>query len=250
MISSISLQQLFQLKELKKTFLILYYPTWLKNRSYVTDQNWLTNNILFPLQDSIGKKLRTVVLWVDTNHEAENYVLNTLSLSSLPYIELYSYGTLISAWNSVDDITSPFDWMIDFEENKETPSNVIEVLFRNGQEKTSLTKDEMNNKKHAENETEPVLEQAEKEDEEKPFAIFISGDRSSVGKSTICLSILAYLIEKKGVSPSSLAYIKPVTQCEAEQPVAKYCREKGITSEPIGPVVFYQGLSFYLVYSC
>jgi hypothetical protein len=237
MISSITLQQFFQLKELKKTFLILYYPIWLKKRSYQNDQNWLISNILFPLQESIGKNFRTVVLWIDTNSETENYILNTLSLSNLPYSELYSFGALISSWKSIEEINSPFDWMIDFDGGKEIPSNIMEILFREGVTLAENGKDNDSSNSKRTNAT-----------EERPFAIFISGDRSSVGKSTICLSILAYLIEKKGVSPSSLAYIKPVTQCEAEQPVAKYCQEKGILSEPIGPVVFYQGWLAHLVF--
>jgi hypothetical protein len=61
--------------------------------------------------------------------------------------------------------------------------------------------------------------------------LFVSGDRSSVGKTTTCLGLLASLVES-GVPPSSLAYIKPVTQCEAEQPVTRYCRAIGIRDAP------------------
>ena len=61
--------------------------------------------------------------------------------------------------------------------------------------------------------------------------LFVSGDRSSVGKTTTCLGLLASLVES-GVPASSLAYIKPVTQCEAEQPVSRYCRATGILDAP------------------
>lgn len=60
----------------------------------------------------------------------------------------------------------------------------------------------------------------------RPSYVFISGDRASVGKSSICLTVLGSLINM-GVSPDSLAYIKPVTQCEAEQLVSKYCARVG-----------------------
>mmetsp|Transcript_31409 Transcript_31409/g.58490 ORF Transcript_31409/g.58490 Transcript_31409/m.58490 type:complete len:464 (-) Transcript_31409:417-1808(-) len=76
----------------------------------------------------------------------------------------------------------------------------------------------------------------------QPVRLFISGDRSSVGKSTCCLFLLASLVEA-GVKPEDLAYIKPITQCEAEQPVVKYCNEKGIANRGIGPVVFYKGFT-------
>jgi BioD-like phosphotransacetylase family protein len=46
-----------------------------------------------------------------------------------------------------------------------------------------------------------------------------------------------------GVKPSELAYIKPVTQCEAEQSVVKFCNLTGIACEGIGPVVFYRGFT-------
>lgn len=50
--------------------------------------------------------------------------------------------------------------------------------------------------------------------------LFVAGDKSSVGKSTTCLCILSSLI-RLGVSPGLIAYIKPVTQCEAEQPITR-----------------------------
>ena len=72
--------------------------------------------------------------------------------------------------------------------------------------------------------------------------LFLSGDRSSVGKSSMCLAILVSLL-RKGVPPSALAYIKPVTQCEADQPVTVFCNRVGISNRGIGPVVFYKGFT-------
>jgi hypothetical protein len=67
----------------------------------------------------------------------------------------------------------------------------------------------------------------------QPVRLFISGDRSSVGKSTCCLYLLAALLQAR-VSPADLAYIKPITQCEAEQPVVKFCTQKGIANRGVG----------------
>ena len=72
--------------------------------------------------------------------------------------------------------------------------------------------------------------------------IFISGDRSSVGKSTMSLLLLASLVSL-GVSPTSLAYIKPVTQCEAVQPVTHYCQAISIATVEVSPIIFYQGFT-------
>jgi len=74
------------------------------------------------------------------------------------------------------------------------------------------------------------------------ITLFVSGDRSSVGKSTCCLALLISLI-RAGVPAGDLAYIKPVTQCEAEQDVVRYCNAVGISCQGIGPVVFYKGFT-------
>jgi dethiobiotin synthetase len=74
------------------------------------------------------------------------------------------------------------------------------------------------------------------------MSLFVSGDRSSVGKSTCCLALLITLI-RAGVPAGDLAYIKPVTQCEAEQDVVRYCSAVGIECQGIGPVVFYKGFT-------
>ena len=58
-------------------------------------------------------------------------------------------------------------------------------------------------------------------DDEPAIRIFIAGDRSQVGKSSVCLGLIGSLL-KMGYPPSSLAYIKPATQCESAQLVAQY----------------------------
>ena len=72
--------------------------------------------------------------------------------------------------------------------------------------------------------------------------LFISGDRSSVGKSTTCQYLLASFLSY-GLSPKEIAYIKPITQCEEEQSVVRYCQEQGIECLGVGPVVFYKGFT-------
>mmetsp|Transcript_13297 Transcript_13297/g.15560 ORF Transcript_13297/g.15560 Transcript_13297/m.15560 type:complete len:317 (+) Transcript_13297:121-1071(+) len=78
--------------------------------------------------------------------------------------------------------------------------------------------------------------------EAKVLRLFISGDRSQVGKSSCCLGVLSSFLAN-GYKPSEIAYIKPATQCEEEQPVVLFCKRKGIDSVGIGPVVFYSGFT-------
>lgn len=72
--------------------------------------------------------------------------------------------------------------------------------------------------------------------------IFIAGDRSSVGKSSVCLGILGNLLEQ-GYKPEDLAYIKPATQSESTQLVQLYCNKHRIACIPIGPLVYYRGFT-------
>jgi hypothetical protein len=74
--------------------------------------------------------------------------------------------------------------------------------------------------------------------------IFIAGDRSQVGKSSICLGLLGTLLNSGKYQPDDLAYIKPATQCEQTQLVEEYCKYKGISAcIPIGPIVYYKGFT-------
>ena len=75
---------------------------------------------------------------------------------------------------------------------------------------------------------------------ETTLRLFIAGSRSTAGKTSLCLAILKALISRYGVSASMLSYIKPVTQCEAEQPLTRFCTKTGVACVPIGPVVFYK----------
>ncbi|KAK1738891.1 hypothetical protein QTG54_010207 [Skeletonema marinoi] len=65
---------------------------------------------------------------------------------------------------------------------------------------------------------------------EPAIRIFVAGDKSQVGKSSICMGLLGALLKTGKYTPSDLAYIKPATQCEAIQLVEEFCKHKGITS--------------------
>ncbi len=72
--------------------------------------------------------------------------------------------------------------------------------------------------------------------------LYVMGAGSGVGKSSICLGILAQLLAA-GFTPAQLAYIKPVTQCVIKQPVALFCDQHQIACVDIGPLVFHKGFS-------
>lgn len=79
-------------------------------------------------------------------------------------------------------------------------------------------------------------------DQETPcIRLFISGDRSQVGKSSVCMGLLGSFLQL-GYKPQSLAYIKPATQCEATQLVTTFCDQHAIEYLP-SPIVYYQGFT-------
>ena len=91
-------------------------------------------------------------------------------------------------------------------------------------------------------ETKFVLDINNEDSSSDALRIFIAGDRSSVGKSSICLGIIGSLMAS-GYSPDTLAYIKPATQSESTQLIQLYCDQHGIPCVPIGPLVYYRGFT-------
>lgn len=163
-------------------------------------------------------------LIVNINSEAEEYCIDTLSVGSLPSLALFSEGQLYS----MIDLSGGIDHA-DLSECRNA-DYLYEELVKFQPHNKSIVRFITDHKNVGEIISTGI------------GSLFLSGDRSSVGKSSMCLAILVSLL-KKGVPPSALAYIKPVTQCEAEQPVTTFCDRVGIANRGIGPVVFYKGFT-------
>ena len=80
-----------------------------------------------------------------------------------------------------------------------------------------------------------------------PKIIHVLGTSSGIGKSSLCLGLLAWLLER-GIPAKELAYIKPMTQCVDRQPVAVFCGQYGIACEDTGPVIFSKGFTREYLY--
>lgn len=74
--------------------------------------------------------------------------------------------------------------------------------------------------------------------------LFVAGAVTHVGKTTVCLGVLAAL-RQAGLRPEELAYIKPATQCEAPDLLQRWCESEGIehVAGERAPLVFYQGFT-------
>ena len=175
---------------------------------------------------------------VHGSDEAEEFVINDLKVNDLPVIALFSQdGTrhYQGGLNEAGEFDEPA-----FTMSMANCLTALSSMPKNNQEETSASVVPY----PASTINLPLLisNMFSISYDNEPLLLFLSGDRSSVGKSSTCLSILAALVTL-GVDPSLIAYIKPVTQCEAEQPVTQYCQRVGISHVGIGPVVFYKGFT-------
>ncbi len=70
--------------------------------------------------------------------------------------------------------------------------------------------------------------------------LMVCGDQSGVGKTSFSMGLLCSALQH-GFPPSSLAYIKPCTQCEDTQLLWKWCESEGIAHEGVGPILYRPG---------
>eukprot|EP01038_Epipyxis_sp_PR26KG_P007334 gene7334-9997_t len=238
----ICLDQLQQLLRVNSCCIVLIEATWCRpNVSNINRylNNHIQNSEINPIDTLIHTLSATLrqdetlyLIQSEGNDEVENYMIDVVQIKSLPCLICFK-GTAIAFKVEGQELFQinqiglmarlhTFNIMLD---NSRHFSNILDVLFRQ-------TINDINDRMT------PQAFACEK----KPLILFIAGDKSSVGKSSICLGILGKLLSM-GVNASQLGYIKPITQCEAEQPVSRFCQRKGIAYLPIGPVVFYQGFT-------
>jgi len=76
----------------------------------------------------------------------------------------------------------------------------------------------------------------------KPIFLYVMGTETGVGKSTVCLGLLAYFL-RQGFKASQLAYIKPMTQCLTPQNVALFCEKNHIDYRATDGLIFSKGFT-------
>lgn len=135
---------------------------------------------------------------VDINNDpdAEDYVINTLAASKLPALVYFQEKS------TPFNVTWGIDQIVAFLGNTQSVQKILPFvnIFVNARANVDTIHHLF---------------------QDNVGTLFIAGDKSSVGKSTSCLCILSSLI-RIGIPADSMAYIKPVTQCEAEQPITRY----------------------------
>ena len=154
------------------------------------DASWHPNCMSFRRSVSLSASHLAVLYVCDIKDDpdAETFVVETLHASQVPLLVLYKDRKIALIKHGIQEIEQFM------REQK------FELNLFNSSRSTLATLD--------------ILFQSD------IGRVFIAGDKSSVGKSTMCLCILASLV-RMGVSADKIAYIKPVTQCEAEQPIAR-----------------------------
>jgi dethiobiotin synthetase len=213
----INIDELQQLKLAGKSFMVVFVGSWQKRRNA---------SLLGQLAASIdgAGDLAVFQVLVDTSTPEEDFCINELGIDTLPNFSFVVRGQTLSTLRGAGDSSGVFEWIHSC--NVVPSFDHLLTLTRNDTPTPTPTPT-------------PTLRWGV----DIPCGrLFVSGDRSSVGKSSTCLALLGALI-RQGVPPSSLAYIKPVTQCEAEQPVTQFCTRLSITHQGVGPVVFYKGFT-------
>lgn len=202
----------------------------------LVDAKWLMKSISIELQRKLLYKYLSYEYEIDTlyllisegNDDLEDFVINVINSKSVPVLVGINNNNIDMIYelnNIIEDSNNYYKGltlkMQNFKAGMSIEGNkdIIQSLFTNAIYDIPMIENLMTIGK-----------------------IFISGDRSSVGKSTTCLALLSSLL-KLGVKPQDLAYIKPVTQCEALQPVTEFCQRNAIANRAIGPVVFYKGFT-------
>lgn len=209
---------------------MLFYPSW-RGSHYKTFLHQLTQKIHHYHHDHHHDDLTKIVdmkvlfkIVVSVGTDVEDYCIDHLRILNLPVIVTYRNGGV----SSIIDLQQP-----------RLNSNSSDVFY---EQTVSLTDFISYHNESTVDYTRIMHSYHHHHNSSSSMKLFISGDRSSVGKSSICLAILATLL-RKGFSPTSLAYIKPVTQCEEEQPITRFCNRNGISNRGIGPIVFYKGFT-------
>lgn len=212
----ISLSNLLALSSLEEKVIAVFYGSW----HYRALDKVVSSLNQYP--SHMVKEL--FVVKSEGHDEVETYAIDTLRVNSLPFIVVFSRGVPVQGnenWSElIQHIYSPELHTSPLWKTFQPSVNYLSLIL-NDNEQANLNLPVSNN---------------------DCLLLFISGDRSSVGKSTISLMILASLVSQ-GVDVTHLAYIKPVTQCEATQPVTTYCQHVGISTIETSPVIFYQGFT-------
>jgi len=209
---------------------VLFYPSW-RGSHYKAFLHQLKHQMLH------HNNLTSIIIFkviVSSGTDVEDYCISHLRIHDLPVIVTYSKGAINSIielqpslhTNNSDAFFERTVSLTDFiSYSNESAVDYIHII------------NELYN--HIDFN---ILQSHNHHNSCDSMKVFISGDRSNVGKSSICLAILATLL-RRGFSANSLAYIKPVTQCEEEQPITRFCNRNGILNRGIGPIVFYKGFT-------
>ena len=217
--------------------LVLFVPIWESHKKHeirlskcILDSSLKFNT---PSPDQIHRIQESVCICkvlVAGQDAVENYVVENLRVHDLPCVVMYSgdgVPLFFEDKRNMFQLNPFYSQMI----NMVSSSATIITRLKNSLRSADII---------------PALFCAKESEEassyESTLRVFVAGSRSTAGKTSLCLAILKALTSRYGVSASILSYIKPVTQCEAEQPLTRFCKKSGIACAPIGPVVFYKVL--------
>ena len=201
----------------------IFEAAWVSERKVVRDRQSISGAL-----SMIGEELPLVyIITVNGSDDAEDFVVDEMLIRNLPAVAIFSYGGKVehkSEINSGGNINKDlFLAEYDRVRNVDSSQSKIELSLSNKSDisnlATPLTRTfpletivslifsnmriqndiRITGPDHDDNYMDRGASEA--------LTLFLSGDKSSVGKSSVCLAILASLI-RLGVDPSAIAYIK------------------------------------------
>ena len=203
----------------------IFEAAWMNGRNVVRDRQSLCGTL-----SMIGKELPLVyIITVNGSDDAEDFVIDEMLLCNLPAVAIFSRGGKVEHKSEVDSdgnvnknlflseynrIRDCFPSRLNTESSPSSKSeisnlatpvtraflleNIVSLIFSNMKTQNKIrTKGADLDIHHTDRVASDVL------------TLYLSGDKSSVGKSSLCLAILGSLI-RLGVDPSAIAYIKVI----------------------------------------
>lgn len=229
-VASISMANFRVIMMMESYSIAIFEAAWMIERKVAKDRL-----SIFEAMTSFGKPLPVIYhITVNGSDDAEDFVVDKLLLSHLPAVAIFSHGGKVehtarfgTGGNlNYDLFVAEFDRIRNIsllqskvakaplgESNISIPGTqlarplpleaIVSLIFGDvrNRENTLYNCVHMTDICYVESDID--------KDASEVLTLFLSGDKSSVGKSSICLAILASLI-RLGVDPSAIAYIKVI----------------------------------------
>jgi hypothetical protein len=230
----ISLHDFNIISTVEKYTICIFEASWISERRAAVDRKSILES-LTQLDNELPVLYHIIV---DGRDDAEDFVIDKLLSTTLPTVAILSYGGIVEHTESLkrSGNFNKDSFELNLKRVRANPPRLLETTTlsssesSSGDESTSISakstflnkvisllfdsldddnrmkiEGESTSMRRSTDRSQPLTTNSSEYPE--ALTLFLSGDKSSVGKSSTCLAILATLI-RCGVPPSAIAYIK------------------------------------------